>query len=233
MAAAAEPIADGVWLIRGGVPRRMNVYAIRDRNGVLLFDAGIAQMTEQILDATRTLGGITRVVLGHSHPDHRGAAPGLGAPVFCHPLEVGDAQGDGGRHYMDPNKLAPPARWAYRYLLPYWDGGPVQVAGTIDEGEEVAGFEVVHLPGHAPGQIALWRVRDRLALVSDCFYTLDVRTGLKSAPRAAHTAFTQDVEVARESIRKIARLEPAAAWPGHADPVVGDVRSQLERAAAR
>jgi len=31
---------------------------------------------------------------------------------------------------------------------------------------------------------------------------------------------------------KLAALEPAAAWPGHADPVVGDVRGQLERAAA-
>jgi hypothetical protein len=27
-------------------------------------------------------------------------------------------------------------------------------------------------------------------------------------------------------------MEPAAAWPGHADPVTGDVRRQLEEAAA-
>ncbi len=224
-------IADGVWVIRGGVPRRMNVYAIRDGDGVALFDAGIVQMTQQILDATRDLGGITRVVLGHSHPDHRGAAARLGAPVFCHPLEKADAEGDGGWHYVHPEKLAPPARWAYRYLLPYWDGGPVPIAGTVDEGDDVAGFEVIHLPGHAPGQIGLWRERDRLALVTDCFYTLDIRTGLKSSPRVAHEAFTPDVDLARASIAKVARLEPSAAWAGHADPVIGDVRAQLERAA--
>ena len=32
-------------------------------------------------------------------------------------------------------------------------------------------------------------------------------------------------------MRKLAALEPAAAWPGHAKPATGDVRSQLERAA--
>ena len=40
-----------------------------------------------------------------------------------------------------------------------------------------------------------------------------------------------DTEQARASIRKLAALEPAAAWAGHAKPVTGDVRSKLERAA--
>jgi hypothetical protein len=29
-----------------------------------------------------------------------------------------------------------------------------------------------------------------------------------------------------------AALDPSAAWPGHLDPLTGDVRAQLERAAA-
>ena len=33
---------------------------------------------------------------------------------------------------------------------------------------------MIDLPGHAPGLIGLWRESDRLALVSDCFYTLDM-----------------------------------------------------------
>jgi hypothetical protein len=47
-----------------------------------------------------------------------------------------------------------------------------------------------------------------------------------------HAAFNQDTERARASIRKLADLEPSAVWAGHADPVTGDVRGQLERAAA-
>jgi glyoxylase-like metal-dependent hydrolase (beta-lactamase superfamily II) len=108
----------------------------------------------------------------------------------------------------------------------------VKVAGTVSEGDEVAGFEVLELPGHAPGLIGLYRRDDGLALVSDCIYTLDPQTGRKGRARVPHPAFDADLEQARESIRKLAALEPSAVWAGHADPVTGDVRAQLERAAS-
>jgi hypothetical protein len=73
---------------------------------------------------------------------------------------------------------------------------------------------------------------DRLALVSDCFYTLDPQTGFHGHPRVPHEAFNHDTEQARASVRKLAAMEPAAAWAGHADPLTGDVRGQLETAAA-
>jgi glyoxylase-like metal-dependent hydrolase (beta-lactamase superfamily II) len=116
-------------------------------------------------------------------------------------------------------------------LLKQWDGGPVAVAGTVDEGDDVAGFEVVHLPGHAPGQFALWREADRLALSTDVFYTLD-RWGRDSEAHVPFGTYNFDTEQARESIRKLAALEPAACWPGHANAVAGtDVRARLEQAA--
>jgi glyoxylase-like metal-dependent hydrolase (beta-lactamase superfamily II)/predicted ester cyclase len=226
-----EPIADGVWVVRGGFPRRvMNVYFVRDGDGVLMFDAGVQSMTPALAQIGAQLGGITRVLLGHGHPDHRGAAAGLGAPVWCHPDEVADAEGDGGVHYFDLTQLDAHGRLLLRRLLPIWDGGPVQIAGTVSEGDEVAGFRVIHLPGHAPGLIGLWRESDRLALVSDCFYTLDPQTGISGHARVPHRAFNRDTEQARASIRKLAALEPAVAWPGHADALRGDVRAQLEQA---
>lgn len=228
MTTSWERVADDVWLIRGGVPRRMNVYAIRDGSGVALFDAGISVMVGQLRKATQQLGGVTKIVLGHAHVDHRGAAPGLDAPVFCHADERADAEGDGGLHYQDLSKLMPPARWVYPGLMKHWDGGPVAISGTLDEGVVVAGFEVVHLPGHAPGLIALWREKDRLALVSDAFYTVDAYTGLKTSPRLAHRAFNLDDEQARASLDKLSLLKPAAAWPGHADPVLGNVYGALQ-----
>ena len=51
-------------------------------------------------------------------------------------------------------------------------------------------------------------------------------------PNGPNPAFDINVEQARESIRKLAALDPSSAWAGHADPVTGDVRSQLERAAS-
>jgi glyoxylase-like metal-dependent hydrolase (beta-lactamase superfamily II) len=210
----------------------MNVYLLEDEGGgVTLFDAGIRAMTRALVVAAGSLGGINRVVLGHAHADHRGAAPGLGVPVLVHPDDRADAEADAGMHYYDLARLRPPARWAYPSLLRMWDGGPVAIAGTVSEGDEVSGFRVVHTPGHTPGQIALFREHDGVALTSDCFYTLDVETSLKTPPRLPHPAFTPDLELARASLRKLAALDPRLAAPGHGDVLREDVRAQLERAA--
>jgi hydroxyacylglutathione hydrolase len=227
-------VADGVWLVQGGFPMKiMNVYLIKDGDGVACFDAGIRAMSRQIGPVAAGLGGLTRVILGHGHADHRGAAPALGAPVFCHPDEVADAEGDGGAHYFDFSQLERAfARMTMPLLLRVWDGGPVKVEGTLSEGDEVAGFEVRHFPGHAPGMIGLWREADRLALVTDVLYTLDPQTGRKGRPRVPHHAFNQDTEAARASIRKLAALDPRSVWPGHADPLTGGhLREELERVA--
>ena len=233
----AEPpelIAEGVWLVRGGFPLRlMNVYLIEDEGGVTVFDAGIAAMTHSVAIAAAGLGGARRIVLGHVDCDHRGCAPGLGAPVYCHEREVEGALSPSPfRGYWDLSKLAPPGRVLFGRLMPAWDGGALELAGTVAEGDEVAGFRVVELPGHAPGLIGLIRDSDRLALVSDCFYTFDPQTTIRGAPRVAHPAFNADTLEARRSIAKLAELEPSVAWAGHADPVTGDVRAQLERAAS-
>jgi hydroxyacylglutathione hydrolase len=228
----AELVAEGVWVVQGQ-PGRCNVYLIEDDGGVTLFDAGGRTMTRAVASAGAKLGGIRRVILGHGHTDHRGVAPALGVPVLCHADEVQDAEGSGGFRYW-PQGLAglpTPLRQAHRLMHRYaWDGGPVEIAGTVAEGEELAGFTVVHIPGHAPGMIALWRESDRLALSSDCFYTIDM-WGRDSEPRVPERIYNFDTDQARASIRKLAALEPAAAWPGHAKPVTGDVRGKLERTA--
>jgi hydroxyacylglutathione hydrolase len=229
-----EQIAPGVRVARGGFPlKAMNVYLIEDGDGVTVFDAGIEAMGPALLAACARLGGARRVVLGHADADHRGAASALDVPVYCHPAEHTAAGATSSfRDYWQMDKLKPHGRLLLSRLLPAWDGGPVRVAGTVAEGDEIAGFSVIDLPGHAPGLIGLFRESDRLALVSDCFYTLDPQSGLKGGPRVPHPAFDADVEQTRASMRKLAALEPSAAWPGHADPVTGDVRSQLEQAAA-
>jgi glyoxylase-like metal-dependent hydrolase (beta-lactamase superfamily II)/predicted ester cyclase len=236
--AAGEPklLAEGVWVVQGQ-PGRCNVYLIEngesDGGGVTVYDAGARTMVRAVAAAGARLGGIRRVVLGHGHTDHRGCAPALGVPVLCHPDEVQDAEGSGGFRYW-PDGLAglpTPQRQIHRILHRMaWDAGPVKIAGTLVEGDDVSGFRVVHLPGHAPGLIGLWRESDRLALVSDCFYTVDM-WGRDSPPKVPEHTYNYDTEQARASIRKLAALEPAAAWPGHAKPVTGDVRGQLEHAA--
>ena len=127
------------------------------------------------------------------------------------------------RDYWHLDKLAPYARLIYPWLLRSWDGGALRIEGTVQGGDELAGFRVVELPGHAPGLIGLFREEDRLALVSDCIYTLDPRDrdqgpGQGSAPGV------------RSRCRSGARLDSQACSAGSErrlvrprQPVAGDV----------
>jgi len=83
------------------VERIMNVYFVEGEDGVTVFDAGVRSMARQIQSVGRAMGGIARIVLGHAHPDHRGAAARVDAPVWCHEAEVEYAEADDGQPYTD------------------------------------------------------------------------------------------------------------------------------------
>jgi len=235
-----ERVADGVWLLRGDLRKGMNIVFLEDEGGGMVqFDAGTKPMVKKAKAAAQRLGGLNRVVLGHAHADHRGTAPSMGVPVQCHPDEVADAESDASiTPYMDLSQLpVAPVRWLYRFLLPHWDGGAVEIDGTVAEGDTVAGFEVLHFPGHAPGLIGLWRASDRLAIVSDVVYLVD-SARLKPLPEGEasvpHPAWAWDHAKAKESVRKLAALEPATVVAGHDEPLRGEnLRATLERAAEK
>ncbi len=234
-----EKVADGVWLLRGDARKAMNIYFLEDGDGVVQFDAGTKAMVKAAKAAGAQLGGVKRVVLGHAHADHRGTAPSMGAPVLCHADDVADAESDAAiAPYMEISELPAPARWLFPLLLKRWDGGAVRIAGTVAEGDEVAGFRVLHFPGHAPGLIGLWRESDRVALVSDIVYLLDSTKMGRPLPKGEasvpHPAWNWDHAKAKESVRKLAALEPALVCTGHNEPLRGEnLRPALERAAQK
>src|SRR3954452_5702229 len=237
---ALEKVAHGVWLLRGDFRSAMNIYFLEDGDGVVQFDAGTRSMRKKAKAAAQELGGLKRVVLGHAHADHRGTAPYMDVPVLCHPDEQADAESDAAiAPYMDLSQL--PVAWVrrlYPFLMRRWDGGAVKIDGTVAEGDGVAGFRVLHFPGHAPGLIGLWRESDRLAIVSDVVYLIDsTRLGRplpKGEASVPHPAWGRDHAQAKESVRKLAALEPAVVCTGHDEPLRGEnLRGTLERAAEK
>jgi hydroxyacylglutathione hydrolase len=228
--ALVSDVAHGVRQVTIPSTISMHVYLIDTAEGVVAFDSAIRGSGAEILAAAG--GSVAKVILSHSHVDHRGAASELAAPIYCHPDEVQDAEGDGGQGYIDWPLIENPAvREALPKLHAKWDGGPVAISETIDEGEDVAGFRVIHIPGHAPGLIALYRDADRLLLAPDAVYTFDPETGQDCAARVPHPAFNRDTHLARASIKKLRELEATSLWTGHARHLTGDIAAQLDAAA--
>ncbi len=219
-----EEVGDGIFVLRGDLKKGMNIYFLRGPDGELVqFDAGTRSMLRANRRVAQELGGVDRIVLGHAHCDHRGTAPKLGPPVYCHPADVADAESDASiPPYFDLSLMPYPVRLIYPALLNWWDGGAVKIAGTLEEGDSVAGFEVIHFPGHAPGLIGLWRESDRTAVVSDTIYVVD-SAKLKPLPEGEasvpHPAFAWDHQRAKDSVRKLAALKPTSVFTGHDEPL--------------
>jgi hydroxyacylglutathione hydrolase len=99
-----------------------------------------------------------------------------------------------------------------------FEGPPHRVDRVLEEGDEVAGFRVIHAPGHSPGEVIFFRESDRVAICGDVIRSLSYATGrfkLSEPPGF----FSADPLENRRSIRKLAELNPALILPGHGGEV--------------
>lgn len=193
-------------LPRGSV----NTYLVGD----VLVDTGMRFSGGRIL---KELVGypVSAVAITHAHIDHVGSArqvsQALDVPVWA---STADAPAvESGRPPIPPGIKGPEA------LVQMVQGFPgVPVARRLSEGDEVAaGFVVLDTPGHTDGHIALWRESDRTLICGDVCASMNIYTGMPGLNEMP-SPFIMDKAVSRESIRRIAALEPALLLPGHGMP---------------
>jgi hydroxyacylglutathione hydrolase len=203
-------LADDLWIL-GGLPRHaINVYVIGD----VLIDAATRRAGRRIL---RQLEGreISAHALTHAHPDHQGAShevcEKLGIPLWC---------GEDDADAMEQGTIAQqqPDHPINRVIERFWLGPPHPVARRLHEGDEVAGFRVLHVPGHSAGHLAFWRESDRALILGDVLTNMDTLTGLPGL-HEPKWFFTPDPERNRESARRVAELEPELVCFGHGAPL--------------
>ena len=200
-------VASGVWKLSGMPPNAINVFLVGD----VLVDAATRHARRRIL---RQLSGrqVSTHVLTHAHPDHQGAThevcETLGIPLWC-----GENDAEAAERPELIRDLQPGAR-INRVIWRVWAGPGHPVERRLHEGDEVAGFQVLDTPGHSAGHIALWRESDRVLIAGDVLNSMNLITtlpGLHEPPGI----FTPDPARNRESIKRIAALEPRVACFGH------------------
>lgn len=186
-------IAENAWQVEEGLFRILlplkwdvpfvNVYVVRSRDECMLIDCGLNWPTglRALGRALKIIGvkpqGLTTIALTHRHPDHAGGAQAVqkrwGGRVMIHPADMGlfyptpEQQLEWGRtHGLDEARLAQLAK--LRREPP--DALPENVEPLLP-GQEVRvgdlSFEVIHAPGHCPGQVLLFEPRKRWFFVAD------------------------------------------------------------------
>jgi hydroxyacylglutathione hydrolase len=200
-------VAPGIHHLRGFPPNVINVYLVED----VLIDSGTRLAARRVL---RQLdgSGVSAHALTHAHSDHFGSSKRvcdeLGIPLWCGAEDVRTVEtGELPRAPHQPG-------WTGRIPVPPTRG----VDRPLREGDEVAGFQVLDVPGHSPGHVAYWRESDRALVLGDVLFNLHPVTGLPGL-REPPAALTYDPVLNRESARKVALLEPALVLFGHGPPL--------------
>jgi hydroxyacylglutathione hydrolase len=201
-------VASGVWLLRGYPPDMFNVYLMED----VLVDAATRWARGRILRQLRQRRP-RLVALTHCHPDHQGVARVVcrqfKVPLACHELDV---------PAMEGRTAMTPGNWILRLGMRVWAGPAAPVERVLREGDVVAGFRVVHTPGHTPGHVLFFRDADRVAIAGDVLANINFITwkpGLREPP----PFFSDNVAINRASIRKLAALDPSLVCFGHGPPL--------------
>ncbi len=71
-----------------------------------------------------------------------------------------------------------PDKFMAHFFWRIFHGPGHKVDRTIGEGDEVAGFQVLDVPGHSAGHVAFWRESDRVLILGDVLANMDQYTGI-------------------------------------------------------
>lgn len=210
-------------------------YGATDRQWALV-DAGLPYSAHLIAAAAEERFGPdsrpSAIVLTHGHFDHVGALQTLAeqwdVPIYAHELELPYLKGMSS--YPPPDPTVGGGLMAR--LSPLYPKGPYDFSGRISAlpaGGSVPGmpgWRWIHTPGHSPGHVSFFRDADRTLIAGDAFVTTKQESAWAAMthPKEIHgppAYFTPDWKSAAESVRKLARLFPMAAFTGHGLPMVG------------
>lgn len=228
-------IAPGLHLV-DGMGQVVNAYVWqRPDGGLTLIDAGLPADAPKILAFVEKLGAgrLDRIIATHGDIDHIGGLAAVqaaaGAAVVCHAVEKAVVEGRQ-RRAMGDSLLAraygPVFDLVARAFLRYQ---PVQQVDelVLDKQMLMDGLQVVHVPGHTPGQIALFEPQRGILIAADA---LNNRGGQLGLPPAIATP---RMDVAKDSIRKLAALKGVqVVCFGHGVPITQNAAERLSAFAA-
>ncbi|CAN5359611.1 MBL fold metallo-hydrolase [soil metagenome] len=212
-------------------------YLIDTADGITVIDAGLAghwsDLVAELRAMGRSLDDIRGLILTHGDSDHIGFAERLrrehGVPVYVGAADAARARGEfKPKSTMGPRKLGPLLGFMTYALR---KGGArttyVKEVVGVDGGQTLdlpGAPQIIALPGHSAGSIAIYSPLVDAVFVGDGLTTRSVLTG-QTGPQPA--PFTDEPTEAVASLRAL--LPTGATWvlPGHGMPYNGGVAAAV------
>lgn len=223
---ALSPVVPGLYRLDLGI---VNAYLLDAGGGPVLIDTGPPGSEAAVLAAVEALGhapaDVRAVVVTHHHADHAGALAAVlaatGAEAWMHPLDAEEVRvGNGARPASGLLTWAlsrVPLRTA---AAPF---APAPVAHEVADGGALpGGLVAVHAPGHTAGHIALlWPEHGGVLVAADACTTLPVLT---------LSAVYEDLDVGRETLRRLGAFDVEVAVFGHGEPLLSGASRRFREA---
>lgn len=206
-----KQLADGVWKLAGFPPNAINVYLLED----VLIDASTRYATRRIVRELKD-HELSAHALTHAHPDHQGASHAV-CERYGIPFWVGERDADAAEN---PKLIGErqPDHFLAQFFARTMTGPAHRVDRQLHEGDEVAGFKVIDVPGHSAGHVAFWRESDGVLVLGDVLNNMDVITSIPGLTEPK-PYLTPDPAENRRSAKKLGPLEPKLVLFGHGAPL--------------
>ncbi len=212
----------------------VNLYFIGTGDRWIVVDTGLPGFASHVLKAARNRFGPgsrpAAIVLTHAHFDHAGNAEALATewsvPVYAHLLERPYLTGVSDYPPQDPT-----VGGAIAFMSRAFPHSGRQLSVPVLALPEqhvpfVSNWRWLHTPGHTAGHVSLFRESDGLLIAGDALSTMNLDSWRQQVERRAElcippTPMTTDWTAARQSVERLAALEPRAIGAGHGVPVSG------------
>ena len=206
-----------------------NAFLIEGDDGLTLIDAGFPDKEAAVFGAIRRLNHspdqLKHLIFTHGHPDHIGSAAAIvretGARTFMHPLDIPIAESGGPFRPLTPAPGLLGRVMCNLFFHPNERVDPVAVDEPLSVERVLAiagGMEVIHVPGHCAGQVALlWRPGRMLFAGDVCINVMGL----------GDPVGFESLEEGRASQRKLASLSFDAVGFGHGKSIARDASTRF------
>lgn len=215
----------------------LNGYIIANGDTLALVDTGmsagfVTALERNLAGHGWSLDNVQHILITHEHPDHLGGLAALqdriNATTYAHRLGAPVIRGEAEATGPDPASLGIMGRFAQNMAQA---STPARVDSLLNGDDHLdhilPGLRVIHLPGHAYGQVGYWLPDEGTLIGGDVM--MRYPWGLTTPIRFV----SPDWDAVRQSIRHVADMGVRNLCLGHGQPMQTDTAAQIAAFAGR